>query len=352
MYPVGADLPGAALGRVMAFYWQNFLDRHGIPYSHSGGSANVHMQCPFCGTGSHQAMSISLAGHGWHCWRNDEHRGRSPVKLVQQLLHTSYHDACAIVGVTGATIPGDLMGAVAGLIGPPPEAPPRQLDLLPEFKSFVPRRISARPYVSYLRGPSRGFTDQQIDDMDRLYGLRYCERGPFRGRVIIPIRYNKELVSWTGRAVSTSVELRYRTLSHEAEIAHRTGLPRAVGPANDYLLFHDEVLASDADTLLLVEGPFDALKIMMLGRRLGVVATCFFTMTPTDHQLGLLHRLVRRFKRRALLLDAGMSTLPQALRIQSQLSSLNVGIEQLPHGIKDPGLLRMQHMPRFIEHRA
>jgi hypothetical protein len=96
-------------------------------------------------------------------------------------------------------------------------------------------------------------------------------------------------------------------------------------------------MKSEADTLLLVEGPFDALKTSELGRRIGIVSTCFFTAAPTYQQTLLLHELCARFPRKILLLDAG--TFALGLRVARILAALDVKAQQL-QGFKDPGEIR------------
>ena len=92
----------------------------------------------------------------------------------------------------------------------------------------------------------------------------------------------------------------------------------------------------DADTLVLCEGPFDALKVDVLGRDYGIAATCFFTSAPTDAQIALLHDLCPQFRRKVLLLDRG--TLALAMRVNSRLAGLGVITREVSGDLKDPGV--------------
>jgi hypothetical protein len=89
------------------------------------------------------------------------------------------------------------------------------------------------------------------------------------------------------------------------------------------------------DTIILVEGPFDALKLNVLGRRTGICSTCFFTNTPSAQQLDQLYDLLPRFRRRYIMLDQDM--LPRAMGLANRLSNLDVQVKQLPSNRKDPG---------------
>jgi hypothetical protein len=320
----------------MAFDWTRFFEQHRIDFQASGSNVSrnhVAIHCPFCGRDDPSMhMSVHLEGKGWRCWRHPQHRGKSPAKLVQALLGVSWERAKAMVGET-VYVPDDFMSRVQAQINPPKAPTPKAISLPKEFKAFGKGLPSERPYRNYLLG--RGFTDKQIDTITKRYGVRYCTSGPYSGRVVFVVRYEGEIVSWTGRAISKSQELRYKALSADPERAEREGSQVAHSAISHYLLWYDRIRDTDARTLVLCEGPMDALKVDMLGDRYGICATCFFTSSPTDRQVELLHTLCPQFKRRILLLDRG--TLALAIRVTAGLSSLDVKLEEVPQGLKDPG---------------
>jgi hypothetical protein len=323
----------------MPFNWLDFLSSRHIDYVTSGSNVsrgNVAIKCPFCGgadEGYH--LSISTEGRGWRCFRRpQEHRGKSPLKLVQALAHCTADQAAAIVGIHRPYVSADSMDRVKAMFDKAPVEEKRELTLLPEFKPLFgkgTRLWSARPFINYLE--RRGFRDQE-----RLkpYKLYYATQGAFKGRIIFPIEYEGELVCWTGRTIYPDVELRYKALSYR-ELEEGEDRPRAIGPISNYLLWWDELQNIDADTICLCEGPFDALKVDWLGRADGICATCFFTSSPSLQQEQLLHELLPRFRHKFLLLD--QETLPQAIRIAAGLQTLGVRSMQLPKGTKDPGEL-------------
>lgn len=330
----------------MAFEWQGFLDSYRVPYVTSGPNVSrghVAVHCPFCGSADpSQHMSIDLKGSGWKCWRNREHRGKHPAYLIQALLQTTLDRARQIVG-DSVFIPDDFMGAVLSKLDPPKPIKREPLRLPAEFKPFrdVP---SARHFINYLTGPSRQFTLDQVMRFTRDYKLRYATSGPFKGRIIFPIEFEGELMTWTGRTIYAQEELRYRTLSTDEELEEHP----AFGPINDYLLYFDELVENrmDCDTLVLCEGPFDALKVRVLGERYGICATCFFTATPSVRQIDLLHDVMHRYSHRALLLDRG--TLGTALRSQSNMASLKTRVVSLPPDVKDPGTLTERQLLKLF----
>jgi hypothetical protein len=323
----------------MAFDWLATLTNYQVPFSTSGknvSKGNFVVHCPFCGHEDQgQHMSVALKGRGWRCFRRPEHKGQHPARLLAALLHCSLDQAIRLVG-DAVYVPEDFMGAINAALSTAAPARAKPLKMPSIFKTFEPgshARPSARPYIRYLIG-KRGFSAKQVNGLTARYGLRYCTSGPYAGRIIFPVRKGPDLCSWTGRAIGHST-LRYKSLSPDPEKAESEGLPPAMGPISDYLLFHNLIKKSDADTLYLCEGPFDALKVSVLGQSRGAIATCCFTASPSASQVNELHGLFPKFKRRILLLDNG--TLPTTLRVASLFAGMGLEIGQLPNKVKDPG---------------
>jgi len=321
----------------MAFNWISFLDSHNIYYATSGPNVsrgNIAVHCPFCGAADKsQHMSIHLESKGWRCFRNrDQHKGKSPVHLVQALLNTTRERAEAIVGES-VFIPDDFMGAVIKHLNPPVVARKKKL-VLPD--EFIPIKddYKCKNALAYLMGPDRQFTKKQVLTLTRDYGLMFAKRGPQKDRIVFPVYHEGELVSWTGRTIHKSVDLRYKSLAVEPEDPNE---PAAIGPINDYLLWYDLLTGDDGDTLIVCEGPFDALKVMVLGLEHRIDATCLFTASPSARQIDLLHHIADRYERRYLLLDRG--TLGTAMRTSGLMSAIQMRILSLPPNVKDPGLL-------------
>jgi hypothetical protein len=311
------------------FDWIDFLQRHNIHYVTSGPNVaknDVAVRCPFCGSADpSQHLAININGAGWHCWRNREHKGKSPVRLIQGLLGCSHEQARMLAG-QNTTIPDDFLGHVLAQMTPNASAATtRVLTIPPEFKTLRDTP-TCRPYLRYLR--DRGFKHPLKLD------LYYCTKGPYHGRIIFPIHFEGKLVTWTGRTIVTSETLRYKSLSPDPEKAKKEGY-QALGPIGHYLLGFDDLVKNPGDTICMVEGPFDALKVNYLGQRHGIQATCFFTNSPSVNQIDLLHELLPLYRRRVLLLDQG--TMPIAIRTQNLLTGLDVELVQLPAQYKDPG---------------
>lgn len=317
--------------------WQSFLGSHNIPFKSTGN--NIEIPCPWCGGSdpSHH-MAISLAGRGFKCWRDRTHAGRHPAKLIQALLGCSWEQANGYAG-TEKSIPNDFLSKIRGTLMQADTVETQyKLDFPSEFKTFsgLP---SSKPYTNYLMG--RGFSELQIRRASAEYGIRYASQGDYKGRVIFPVWFEDQLVGWTGRTIYPNEDLRYKTLSNNPE----KGPPTAPRPISDYLLFFDVIKQSKAKYLVICEGPFDALKVNILGTKLGVVSTCLFTNSASKAQLGLLHELIPQFEKSFVLLDFAAAA--QAGRLVSQLAALNVQGRGLPDGYKDPGELGSIDVLRF-----
>lgn len=324
----------------MPLDWSRLLEQTGVEYVTQGANVarnHINIHCPWCGADdpSHH-LSINLDGKGWRCYRDFNHRGKAPARLLSAAAGITLEHARKLCGET-TFIPSDWESRVRLAMGNQVSAE-RELRLPEAFKSFHDPRSSARPFIRYLRG--RDFTDRQIRRMTRDYDLRYASRGAQQGRVIFPVYHERRLVSWTGRTIGSAIP-RYLSLSPDEDSE-----PRGIGPISDYLLWYDDLRESTNDTLIMCEGPFDALKVAVLGARYGIDATCCFTAQPSPGQIALLCDVAPRYKRRVLMLDAG--TLPKAMRVLGAIPYLDFEQVPVPDGFKDPGDLTQKALLRAL----
>lgn len=323
----------------MSFDWLKFFDDHSIPYVTTGpnvSAGRAAIKCPFCGPDDpSEHLVVNLRGSNWWCWRRrTDHKGRAPEWLIQNLIHCTFDQARVLTG--GVALNDDFLNQIQELLTPTIEKQlprDRSIELPKEFKPFT-GLPSSLPFVNYMT--RRGFSRSRVTDFfTKRYGVRYTTTGAFKNRIVFPVIYNGRLVGWTGRTISAHEEVRYKALTTDAERAEKEQVPVALAPINHALLWFDRLRKTTNDTIILTEGPFDALKVAELGRARGVSATCFFTSAPTEPQVELLHELLPRFKRRYIVPDEG--AVHFALQTAQRLSSLNVEVRMLPDGVKDPG---------------
>lgn len=234
--------------------WPVLLSDEGIEYAEKG--RNLYIQCPWCGyEDPSKHLGISLDGKGWGCWRNSQHRGRSPARLLFKLL--------------GEKARKYLPDPATALFGPLDT-----LNYLPSRFSFhhvleaevavdttawedafaLTQRVTstAPPLVlDYLNGRQLSNSTIQRE------GLRYARHGALAWRVLCPIRWG-QLVGWTARAIGASVKPRYITGPGKLDSCNILREERGVGIPT-----------------VVVEGYFDGLRLIQCdsSHAFSVVAT-------------------------------------------------------------------------------
>lgn len=323
------------------FDWPTFLQRYNIEHVTEGRPARrdwLAVICPWCGQASQHYLGINTKLGIYHCWHGASHVGRSPARLVAALLGCSFQEAVTIVGSTDVTFArsDDTFADDAlrrlGMAVSGPKLTGGRLEPLPEFvpiKDAGLGRVLVFPYLE-----KRGYNHDDVVELAARYQLMFAPKGQFAYRIIIPVIADGKLVTWTGRSVAKSEELRYKSLSSDPERAERQGLPVAAANIKDTLLDMD-TLSRGGDVLVITEGPFDAFRIGMLGERYGVRATCLFSKEASPRQIDLLAGLADAYDEIVALLDRDADfdtfmTMPDYLKIK-QL--------RLPRGVKDPAEL-------------
>lgn len=326
-------------GRLQRFSWAVFLDERGVDYRPTG-SGWLEIHCPLCGEsdrGRHMGVNSDVDSPGWNCWRDADHRGRNPARLVAALVGCSERMAQEIIALQVPPEENQLAEQA-------PEEADRTLEMPSEFKP-ISRIGYGRQFVEYLIR-KRGFGWHYLEWQGAVekYDLRYCLVGEFAWRLIVPIYHEGRLVSWTGRAIRPDTEPRYKTLSDKPGKS-----PRALVSVKR-LLYRQDELKAGGHILAICEGPFDAIKAGFYGAELGVQATCLFGKDPVPEQLTALASVIDGFDTVVVLLDAdAMATswkLVETLRELRPRASIHVW--DLPVGVKDPGELTKKQVQELF----
>lgn len=324
------------------FDWQRLLDEQRIEYITRGPNVKrgeINIRCPFCGSAdpSHH-MGLNLETGWWSCWRNRaSHSGKSPLKLIVQLLRVPYHKAREIAGLDEGYVDPEGFDAIAArILAKTPEEPKgaqrrRFLDPDPSFQPITDRIRTLRHW-NYLF--SRGFDklrkgEEEVDVLVRQYGLLAGVSGIWQDRIIIPFYLDGAMVTWTGRAISKS-ERRYRDLELKESI---------LGPKET--LYNADCIAKGGKVLVLQEGPFDVLKVDFFGQMLGVRSVGLATNSMTEDQAFLFKMAEGMFEKLVVMMDMKSELdYVASLRMQQQLAFIgSVSIEPVPFGAGDGGAL-------------
>ena len=326
--------------------WERLLTQANIEYKFQG--KNIYCQCPLCGNadgGMH--MGISLAGNAWGCWRNKDHRGRSPVRLLMALLKVSYTTARDMAGLDEQYVDPDGYEAIKHTLFNSKEDKTEDrgtehhvdsgLEFLPDFMEISEKRLRTAKFYQYLVG--RGFHAAHINDLCRDYKLRAAVAGKYKDRVIVPYIMERRIVSWTGRAVGAT-SLRYLDLSKEESIT----------PPKE-MLYNHNCTRRGGKVLLVVEGPFDALKLDFYGKRSDVRTVALSTNSITDEQTYLLEEVSVNFKKVLMVMDNGNSVgVVDSMKLKERLAQIhNIGFTQVPVEFKDGGDMPQKAVENFVK---
>jgi hypothetical protein len=187
-------------------------------------------------------------------------------------------------------------------------------------------RIATRRARNYLI--QRGFDDNSIDDLVRLYDIRTARDGHYASRIILPYYLDGKLVTWTARAIAPS-EIRYKDLPRDLSLV----------PPKETLYNHD-CIADGGDILVIVEGPIDALKLDFYGRAHGVRAVALSTNSVSGMQLDMLAAADRQFQWKLVMMDNATSLgFVDSMRLKQELGGYltDVRAVRVPYGAKDSG---------------
>lgn len=323
----------------MRFDWLAFCKQRRIPFEREGKSTakgNISIHCPFCGAADrahHMGLSLNVREPFWGCWRNAKHRGRDPARLVAKLLGIAYGTAEALVELSGTQL-DEFENAVERLRSGDEESRGKQraadpLDLPREFRLLSPQEPGpyADMFISYLG--RRGF-GADARAVARRYELYFALSGAQAWRLIFPVRDERGvLVGWTGREIREGARIKYLTSANLP--------PRAI------LRFNQDKGAAQR-SLLVSEGPFDALKLDFYGEPLGFAALATMGTGASLQKVSDLRALRRRGRDLILVFDSDATS--QALSLAEEIGARWA---PLPEGIKDPGEMTAGQVRAFLQ---
>lgn len=327
--------------------WRRLLEEHRIPYVERGANVSrgeINIQCPFCGSAdpSHH-LGLNLESGWWACWRNQNHRGKSPLRLLIKLLRVPYWKALEIAGLDKSYVDPEGFDAVAArIMGRESltrieEVRREFLSIPKEFRSLGAGAVFSR-HRNYLIN-KRGFPERDLETLVTDYQLMGAVSGKFSDRVIFPYFVNGELVTWTGRAIADSA-IRYRDLSVDESLI----------PPKQTFYNHDAIITG-GKTLLVVEGPMDVAKLDFYGRPYGVRAVGLSTNSIQEEQIFLLEDAVSQFDSILVMLDMASSLgIADSMRLKEKLMHIpKVGIRAFPSPYKDGGEMPPRAVTTFCK---
>lgn len=285
----------------MGFNASKFLLDYKIDHIESGnkhckrGWVNVH--CPFCEGSRDYHLGVNLIGGYGNCWRC---KGKSLPAVVQALTQCSWAEAYKIVKLYGGrlTQSSKILYKTTG------------------FDSSVEVELPGgcgpltKKHKNYLEG--RDFDADWLEEMYDLKGTGPV--GDYKHRIIAPITWDGNLVSYQGRDVTGKSGLKYKACCQDDE---------AMDHKNT--LYGIDIVKGQS--VIVVEGIADAWR---LGP--GSVATFGTSFKPTQVRM-----LKERFTRIFLLYDSEKTAQANARILAVQLASMGKEVEILHLDQGDPG---------------
>lgn len=329
---------------------KSLLEDHGIRYVEEGPNTRrgeVSIKCPMCGNADpSEHMGIDPKTGYWACWRNAKHRGRDLPRLFTQLFGCSLQEARELLKQpnlgTGFTQQfNSIMNRHEHV-----EDDEKEIAQWPgEFRKLNDG-VLGKKYFRYLM--SRGFNDTEAHEIINRYDLRYAVKGKWTNRILIPTHlYQPSVValpkvaSWTGRAISESIQPKYKAFSGQCNDADGNIKLRVFG-AWRY---------KNTETMCFItEGPLDAIKLDFFGETqyygaFGGIA--IFGLTATNYQQAILTSLAHRGVTLLSLLDP--TALAQNMQLCEQLSHVGAKRAKWPFDVtRDPGDLSEKEIHELI----
>lgn len=281
----------------------------------------VQVICPFCEGSKDFHLGFNISKEFYHCYRCGSHKlgptiaalvGQS-VSLTKEIIgryrtgrHFSEEISKEIPHASKVILPGaslDLEIAKKQSVGG-------------QISSFDPVLTQHARAIEYLQ--KRGFIGHDLTDLIKTYNLHYTGiTGAYNFRIIAPIYFDGDLVSYQGRDYTGLSLKRYMACPKLEEVKDHKSCLYAMDLVK-------------TNTVVIVEGIVDQWK-------LGPGAVATFGQTFTLAQVKLL---VSRWQRRIVLYDKGAV---QAVKLANILSGFSGKTELVSlNSEKDPGGLTVE----------
>lgn len=308
--------------------WRSLLSELRVDWSDRGpnrSAGQITIRCPWCGDADpSRHLAIDEATGQYFCFRNSRHAGKSAPYLLRGL------------GVNGSLIDTYLTqyGGRSTPVKRQDDQPVRDF----HWDRYLPAANNPK-MLQYLE--ERGIA--RPAEAARIFDLRYAQAGEYAQRILMPIHQPDGKIGFTGRAILPRLTPKY--LTHEAV---------KFGVYVPYLPWY---IAEKFKSFVIVEGPFDALKLAwsLMGDSPpeAVVASLLGLALPPARVRSLIE-LARRSDQVLVALDSDqpVSVAYQIIRELSSHLQCRVVRCPMPGGVKDPGEMQMQELRLWYNQHA
>ena len=286
----------------------------------------VSCSCPLAewthekGSDSSPSFGIRIAPEGisrFNCFTCHQH-GDIP-KLLKKLSRCTGEDYSSMISSVETD---DLLGGPLPEWGKKPNKTERLGEPIDENTVYAYEEAGGHPYLR-----SRGVSDSVVDQ----FGIVVDPNDRGISRILIPVRSVEGLLyGFIGRATSEDAQPKVRDYN---------GLPKRL-----LLLGMNHAITSSRSYTILVEGPFDALRLWSLG----YPAVAAMHSTLTDAQADILRNHARSI---VVLYDNDQAGREGRNVVAEKMKQyMPVFKTAYPKGYNDPGELNANHMKRMMAH--
>lgn len=289
----------------MALDFDKLCRDRGIDISPKGGKHTrkgwINVSCPHCEGHDGFHLGYNAEKDYLKCWRCGWHRKE---ETICALFRCTYAESKSIIKkyYTRNSIPHDNEIAIDR---------DYSKQMLPSGCGPMTRRHKA-----YLE--SRELDPDVVEPLWGLLGTGPVSDRGYSHRIIAPIRFDSQVVSWQGRDITDKSPLRYKACPRDCEIIQ-----------HQQLLYGFDLVRGDS--IVIVEGIVDAWK-------LGPGAVATFGIEYSISQVRLLHP----FKNRFIIFDSDEPTAQEkAESLAAELGLFSGEVEIIDLGEGDPGAMKI-----------
>ena len=282
-----------------------FLDDFNIPYWTEGKNCApnfVNIQCPMCNDDSNHGGFHQTKGF-YNCWECGHHWME---QVIIELTGLKFLDAKRLIEEYSSSLLRD-----------------------PEEKEIIRPKSVVCPGNEASFGTHRYYLERRDFNTAKLakeFGLKFTDwsYSGYEWRIMAPIYFDRQLVSYQGRAIKEQTPKYKACKMSEEVIRHK------------HVLYNIDNVPGD--TVVLVEGITD---VWRLGR--GAVAT--FGTGFTKEQLNLISD---RFKKVFICFDAEWEAEKRGIDIGIYLSSVGLDVETIYLDQDDPASLSQEYANKLM----
>ncbi len=290
----------------------SLFDDYNIPYSTEGKhhvEGWINIQCPFCDDSSTH-LGYNLFSNYFHCWKCGWH----PNDLTfSKLIGVSVEEVKKIIKSYGLT---------TSRITKEPEVKIRlKAYRMPSGTGPLQER-----HIKYLE--SRNFDAKKLERTWNLVGtgpMSLLDGLDYKLRIIVPIIWDSQAVSFTGRDITNKNVLRYRACPGDRELVH-----------HKHILYGSQDRWKDR--VVLVEGPTDVW-------RFGINSCAVFGIQYTHIQVRLL---ANTFRQVAVCFDNDSQAAIQAGKVVAELKFRGVDAFKVDI-VGDPGGMKQEDADYLVK---